>query len=81
MVLHRVLNPAHPRRLIALAAAAVVVGAPLVAVTAAGPASAAATLRAAAEAQGRYFGTELTGSMPSNQTIASIAGTQFDMVT
>src|SRR5579884_3660124 len=44
-------------------------------------ASAASTLRAGAEAQGRYFGTELTGSMPSNQTIASIAGTQFDMVT
>src|SRR5579884_1327837 len=81
MVLHRVLNPAHPRRLITLAAAAVVVGAPLLAVTTAGPASAASTLRAGAEAQGRYFGTELTGSMPSNQTIASIAGTQFDMVT
>src|SRR5947209_3765077 len=27
------------------------------------------------------FGTELTGGMPNNQTIASIAGTQFDMVT
>ncbi len=51
------------------------------AVVLAGPASAASTLRAAAEAQNRYFGTELTGSMPSNATIASIAGTQFDMVT
>ncbi|MGH3415405.1 MAG: endo-1,4-beta-xylanase, partial [Actinocrinis sp.] len=46
-----------------------------------GSASAASTLRAAAESQSRYFGTELTGGMPSNATIASIAGTQFDMVT
>jgi endo-1,4-beta-xylanase len=49
---------------------------------AAGPAAAAgSTLKAAAEAQGRYFGTEVTGSMPSNPTIANLAGQQFDMVT
>src|SRR5450759_1896603 len=35
----------------------------------------------AAAAQGRYFGTEVTGSMPSNATIANLAGQQFDMVT
>ncbi len=81
MVLNRVLSPSHPKRLITVAAAAVLVGAPVIALTVAGPASAASTLRTAAEAQNRYFGTELTGSMPSNQTIASIAGTQFDMVT
>src|SRR5579859_7198803 len=48
----------------------------------AGPAAAAGgTLKAAAEVQGRYFGTEVTGSMPSNPTIANLAGQQFDMVT
>src|SRR5947209_14330224 len=81
MVLNRLLNPSHPRRLITVAAAVVLVGAPVIALTAAGPASAASTLRTAAEAQNKYFGTELTGGMPNNQTIASIAGTQFDMVT
>ena len=65
----------------ALAAASAAALIPVVALAVAGPASAASTLRAAAEAQGRYFGTEVTGSMPSNATIASIAGTQFDMVT
>jgi len=55
--------------------------APLIALTAATPANAASALRALAEAKGKYIGTELTGSMPSNATIASIAGTQFDMVT
>ncbi len=71
------------RRLRALYAAGTVaaVATAAGAVVLAGPASAASTLRTAAEAQNRYFGTELTGSMPSNQTIASIAGTQFDMVT
>jgi endo-1,4-beta-xylanase len=51
------------------------------AVGAAGPASAASTLRQGAEAQGRYFGTALTQSMLSNSTVTSIAGTQFDMAT
>ena len=46
------------------------------------PATAAAsTLRAAAEAQGKYFGTEVTGSMIDNSTITNLAGQQFDMVT
>ena len=69
------------RRLSALAATAALAAAPLLALTAAAPASAASALRSLAEAQGKYMGTELTGSMPSNATIASIAGTQFDMVT
>src|SRR5690242_10984997 len=76
----------HPGRRRIRAAAAVGTVAAVAATTGAlvltaGPASAASTLRAAAEAQSRYIGTELTGSMPSNATIASIAGTQFDMVT
>ena len=46
------------------------------------PATAAAsTLRAAAEAQGKYFGTEVTGNMINNSTITNLAGQQFDMVT
>jgi endo-1,4-beta-xylanase len=74
---------ALPRRLAAatavlMTAAAATAGALAVA----GPAAAAgSTLKAAAEAQGRYFGTEVTGSMPSNPTIANLAGQQFDMVT
>src|SRR5690348_8121916 len=60
------------------AAVAVVSGAMVLANQAS---AAPSTLRAKAEVQGRYFGTELTGGMPSNATIASIAGTQFDMVT
>ena len=75
------LTRSHPRRLSALAVAAALAAAPLVALTAAAPANAASTLRSLAEAQSRYIGTEVTGSMPSNATIASIAGTQFDMVT
>jgi endo-1,4-beta-xylanase len=48
----------------------------------AAPATAAgSTLRAAAEAQGKYFGTEVTGNMTSNSTITNLAGQQFDMVT
>ena len=71
----------HSKRFTILTAAAALAAVPVIALTTAGSASAASTLRAAAEAQGRYFGTELTGSMPSNATVASIAGTQFDMVT
>ena len=44
-------------------------------------AAAGTPLRTLAEAQGRYIGTEVTGSMPSNATIANLAGQQFDMVT
>jgi len=69
------------RRLGALALGAALAAAPLIALTAAAPANAASALRSLAEAKGKYVGTELTGGMPSNATIASIAGTQFDMVT
>ncbi|NUR62457.1 MAG: glycoside hydrolase, partial [Catenulispora sp.] len=44
-------------------------------------ASAASTLRVAAEGKGRYMGTEVTGGMIYNSTVTGIAGTQFDMVT
>ena len=48
----------------------------------AAPATAAgSTLRAAAEAQGKYLGTEVTGNMINNSTITNLAGQQFDMVT
>jgi endo-1,4-beta-xylanase len=43
--------------------------------------AAASTLKAAAEAQGKYFGTEVTGNMIDNSTITNLAGQQFDMVT
>jgi endo-1,4-beta-xylanase len=43
--------------------------------------AAASTLKAAAEAQGRYFGTEVTGNMIYNSTITNLAAQQFDMVT
>ena len=43
--------------------------------------AAGSTLRAAAEAQGKYFGTEVTGNMINNSTITNLAGQQFDMVT
>ena len=76
----------RPRRrpIVAMLAAACVAGGALATavLAAAGPASAAgSTLRAAAEAQGKYFGTEVTGNMTSNSTITSLAGQQFDMVT
>ena len=67
------------RLLTAVAAAACVTGGALAAAV---PATAAgSTLRAAAEAQGKYFGTEVTGNMTSNSTITNLAGQQFDMVT
>ncbi|HEX6526170.1 MAG TPA: endo-1,4-beta-xylanase [Streptosporangiaceae bacterium] len=63
-------------------AVAVAVGVPGSALAAAVPATAAgSTLRAAAEAQGKYFGTEVTGNMINNSTITNLAGQQFDMVT
>ena len=68
------------RRLTGLTAAAAA-AALLATFAAATSASAATTLRTLAEAQGRYIGTEVTGSMVSNTTITNIAGTQFDMVT
>jgi endo-1,4-beta-xylanase len=44
-------------------------------------AHAATTLRASAEAKGRYIGTELTGGDLNAGGETAIAGTQFDMVT
>jgi endo-1,4-beta-xylanase len=67
------------RQAVAVAAAVCIAGG---AVASAVPATAAAsTLRAAAEAQGKYFGTEVTGTMINNTTITNLAGQQFDMVT
>jgi endo-1,4-beta-xylanase len=61
-----------------MATAAIVAGV----LTAGTPAMAAGTtLKAAAEAQGRYFGTEVTGNIVNNSTITNLAGQQFDMVT
>ena len=78
----RALTAALPRRLAGAAAVLITAAATASALAVAGPAAAAgSTLKAAAEAQGRYFGTEVTGSMPSNATIANLAGQQFDMVT
>ena len=65
--------------LTAVAAAACVAGGALAAAVPA--AAAGSTLRAAAEAQGKYFGTEVTGNMINNSTITNLAGQQFDMVT
>jgi endo-1,4-beta-xylanase len=73
-------GPVGPRALAALATA--VAAAAAYAVMAAAPATAAGTtLKAAASADGRYFGTELTGGMVNNSTITSLAAAQFDMVT
>ena len=59
---------ARPRQQVlaaAVAAAACVTGGVLAAAV---PATAAgSTLRAAAEAQGKYFGTEVTGNMPATR--------------
>jgi endo-1,4-beta-xylanase len=71
--------PLRRRLALAVAAGACVAAGALVAAV---PATAAgSTLKAAAEAQGKYFGTEVTGSMISNATITNLAGQQFDMVT
>ncbi len=68
-------------RLGTLAVAVAAATAPILAMTAAAPAQAATTLRVLAEGHGKYFGTEMTGGMPSNPTISNLAGAQFDMVT
>ena len=44
-------------------------------------AHAATTLASAAEGQGRYFGTAYATAHASDSTYASIAGSQFDMIT
>ena len=79
---------AHPRRLptgllAAAVTAAVTLGAgATLAVTSTSSASAATTtLRALAEAKGRYFGTALTQSNLGDSALTAVAGTQFDMVT
>src|SRR5438270_13869041 len=74
---------ARKRRLRALYATGTVaaLAAAAGAVVIADQASAASTLRAAAEAKSRYMGTEVTGNMIYNSTVTSIAGAQFDMVT
>ena len=69
----------HQRLMVAIAAAACATGGALA--TAVPATAAAGTLRAAAEAQGKYFGTEVTGNMINNSTITNLAGQQFDMVT
>jgi endo-1,4-beta-xylanase len=51
------------------------------ALAAAGPASAASSLKSLAEANGRYFGTAMTQNMLSNSTVTNLAVQQFDMVT
>ena len=62
--------------------AVVAAAAALGALAMATPAMAAgSTLKAAAEADGRYFGTEVTGNMINNSTITNLAAQQFDMVT
>ena len=73
-------SSAQPRQRLAAAVAAVCVAGGALA-TAAPATAAASTLRAAAEAQGKYFGTEITGSMIDNTTITNLAAQQFDMVT
>ena len=79
------MNPFRMRRTrlgaLAVALAASLAGTLLIALGTAGPASAATTLRALAEAKSRYFGTALTQSNLSNSTLTNVAGTQFDMVT
>jgi endo-1,4-beta-xylanase len=79
-------SPAPPRRdrrvkhaVTAMVAVAAVAAAGTM--IAAGPAQAATTLRALAEAQGRYFGTALTQSNLTDAPLVAVAGTQFDMVT
>src|SRR5437588_8873252 len=54
---------------------------PAIVATTVAPAHAATTLRALAEANGRYIGTELTDGDLNAGGETTIAGTQFDMVT
>jgi endo-1,4-beta-xylanase len=63
------------------ALAALLTTAGLAALSAAGPASAATSLKSLAEAKGRYFGTAMTQNMLSNSTVTTLAAQQFDMVT
>jgi endo-1,4-beta-xylanase len=76
-------GPTGRRRLRAVYASATVaaIATAAGAVVLAGPASAASTLRAAAEAQGKYFGTAMVQSNLSNSTLTNVAATQFDALT
>jgi endo-1,4-beta-xylanase len=78
-------RPGPRRRTRTAAALAAVAAAAVTAAAAAllpsGPASAATTLRAGAEAQGRYFGVAVGQGDLNNSTATNVAGTQFDMVT
>jgi endo-1,4-beta-xylanase len=73
---HRAVCCAMTAGVLAAAVAALVPWAAAVPAAAAG-----STLKAAAEADGKYFGTELTGSMINNSTVTSLAAAQFDMMT
>jgi len=73
---------ARRRRSSVAAAAATMSGLVAAAVLlAVAPASAASTLRAGAEAQGRYFGVGAGTGTLSNSSDASLVGSQFDMLT
>jgi len=63
------------------AVALAAIAATVAVVTIGGPASAATTLRASAEAQSRYFGSDVTADMLNNSTVTNVQSTQFDMVT
>jgi len=71
------------RRRLATTTAIAVAGitAVVVVVSVGGPASAATTLRASAEAQNRYFGSDVTADMLNNSTVTNVQSAQFDMVT
>ncbi|HEY0805160.1 MAG TPA: endo-1,4-beta-xylanase, partial [Pseudonocardiaceae bacterium] len=74
--------PADPRRGLRAALSALAIGSVALGIALPAPAAAAgATLRAAAEATGHYFGTALTQGNLGNPTLTSVAGAQFDMVT
>ncbi|MGH3415742.1 MAG: endo-1,4-beta-xylanase, partial [Actinocrinis sp.] len=77
-------GPAERRRLRAALAAGTVAcmaAATGAVVLTAGTANAASTLRAAAEADGRYFGVAVGQGDLNNSSATNLAGTQFDMVT
>ncbi|TQS19460.1 endo-1,4-beta-xylanase [Microbispora sp. KK1-11] len=76
--------PNHPKdrsRGRAIGLAAVLAAATAVAAGLAMPAQAASTLKASAEAKGRYFGTALTRGDLGISAEANLAAAQFDMVT
>lgn len=75
-------RPGRARVRTALASsAAVAVAVTAITLVMAGPAAAASTLRAGAEAQGRYFGVSVGQGDLGNSAATNVAGTQFDMIT